>query len=342
MSNYYDVLGVEKNATQDDIKKAYRKKSIETHPDKNNGSKESEEKFKEISQAYETLSDEKKRQEYDMFGQSGNRQQYSGGVDMGDIFGDMFGDMFGGGFRQRTKSGNDLRVQVTVTLKDVINGVNKKIKYKRQKPCTTCTGKGGEGIKTCTTCSGSGYRKMSQRTPFGAITQNVACNACNATGQIISDPCKSCHGVGTKSTDEVLDINIPPGVASGMSLSMGGYGDNIRGGVPGDLHILIDEVKDPKFRRDGNNLHYDEWISVPDAVLGTKLNIKTLQGDVNLSIDPGCESGKVFSISGKGVPNLSNNGTVHGNGNLYVKINVKIPKNISNKEKELYENLKNV
>lgn len=339
MSNYYEVLGVDKNSTQDEIKKAFRKKAIEHHPDKGGDS----EKFREASEAYETLSDENKRKQYDTYGNNPNRQQ-GFGYDINDIF-SQFGDIFGGRYgqpRQPVRKGNDLRVQLTVNLEEIINGINKKVKYKRQTPCVPCSGKGGSESKKCLACNGSGQRNVTQQTHFGIITQTIPCSNCNASGQVISNPCKSCKGEGTQLTDGVVDINLPKGVAGGMSLSMQGYGNHVRGGQPGDLQVLIDEIRHPKFRREGNDLYCEEIISIPDAVLGTKLNIPTIQGDIDLTIDPGCDSGKVFSVRDKGIPVLLNNGQNHGVGNLYIKVNVNIPKNISEEEKEIYQKLKNV
>lgn len=341
MSNYYDILGVDRNASAEDIKKAFRKKAVEHHPDRGGD----EEKFKEASMAYEVLSDNEKRQSYDVFGSNPGRQQ-SHGFNMDDIFsqfGDIFGgNPFGGGQRgQRIRKGQDLRVQILVSLEDVMNGSSKKVKYKRQKPCGPCAGKGGQDSKTCLSCNGSGQRKITQQTPFGVISQSIPCNNCNSSGRVISKKCVSCSGEGTVMGEELVDINIPQGVASGMTLTMPGYGSHIRDGNPGDLHVLIDEIKHPKFRREGNDIHFDEWVTIPQAVLGTQLNVKTLRGDVNIKVDAGCESGRVFSFPQKGIPQLSQNGQVYGFGDLHIKVNVKIPKAITEREKELYNELQN-
>jgi molecular chaperone DnaJ len=340
--NYYDILGVDKNATQEEIKKAFRKKAVEYHPDKGGD----ENKFREASQAYESLSDEKKRREYDAYGSGGN--PFGGG---GNPFGrhqshgfnmdDIFSQFFGGGqeSRPRQRRGNDLRVQLTISLEDAIMGTNKKVKYKRQTPCSTCVGKGGNDLKSCLACNGSGQRAVTQQTHFGIMTQTIPCNNCGASGQVVSNPCKSCNGDGTKLTDETVDINLPKGVAGGMSLSMSGYGNHVRNGQPGDLQILIDEIKHPKFRREGNDLYCEEWISIPDAVLGTRVNISTPHGDLDFDVNPGCESGKVFRLAGKGIPVLTNDGRNHGSGSLYVSVNTKIPKKISDEEREIYSKL---
>ena len=347
--NYYDILGVDKNATQEEIKKAFRKKAVEHHPDKGGD----EAKFKEASEAYDVLSDEQKRRDYDAYGSQGGNPFGGGGnpfgryqghaFNMDDIF-SQFGDIFGGRYgqpKQRQRKGNDLRVQLTVNLEEIISGATKKVKYTRQKPCEPCNGKGGSEVKSCLACNGSGQRNVTQSTPFGVITQSAPCNNCGATGQVVSNPCRSCHGAGTQAAEEVVDINLPKGVVGGMSLNMSGYGNHVRGGVPGDLQILVDEIKHPKFSREGNDLHCEEWISIPEAVLGTKINLDFITGQINFDIPQGCESGKVFRMSGKGIPVLTNDGRNHGTGNLYIKVNVKIPKNISQEEQGLYEKLRN-
>jgi molecular chaperone DnaJ len=342
MANYYEVLGVEKGATQDEIKKAYRKKAIEHHPDKGG----SEEKFREATEAYDILSDEQKRGEYDAYGSVGGGNRYQGhGFNMDDIF-SQFGDIFGGNpFRQqqqRVRRGSDLRVQLNVTLEDVIGGSTKKVKYKRKIHCKPCFGKGGTDVKNCIACNGSGQRIMSQQTPFGNIQTAVPCNNCQATGKIISNKCKSCHGEGVVDNEDIVEVNLPRGVAGGMQFEMSGLGNFARDGVAGNLQVFINEIRHNKFSREGADLHCEEWITIPEAVLGRKMSIPTLQGDVNITIDAGCESGRVFTITGKGVPRLSNNGQVGPSGNLHIKVNVRIPKDISMKEKQLYQELQNL
>lgn len=344
MSDYYKILEVNKDATVDDIKKSYRNLCKKYHPDVSK-LENSENKFREIQEAYEILSDEGKRQQYDRFGSvdnsgSGHRYQ-SHGFNFEDIF-SQFGDIFGNSYKQpRPRKGSDLKINLNITLSDVIFGSSKKVKIKRQKPCNTCNGKGGTDVKDCTLCKGSGHRTMTQQTPFGVFQQTVPCGDCNH-GKVVSNKCKSCNGVGTSLEEETINMNIPKGVSNGMSLCMQGYGNHTRDGQPGDLLIYIDEVPDPKFRRDGSDLFCEEWISIPDAVLGTIIKIPTLNGDVDVKVDEGCESGKVFSFTGKGVPYLHPNGHVGGNGSLYVRVNVKIPTNISNEQKELYKELKNL
>jgi molecular chaperone DnaJ len=241
--DYYNILGVEKNATQDEIRKAFRKKAQEHHPDRGGD----ENKFKEVSEAYEILSDENKRSSYDQFGKGGNPfnggRHQSHGFNMDDIF-EQFGSFFGGrsNRQNRRKKGNDLRLQIKVTLEEIFNGTTKKVKYTRQKPCEPCNGKGGSDTKSCLACSGTGYRTITEHTPFGVVSQSVGCNNCKGTGQVISNPCKSCKGNGTSAFEEVVEITVPKGVSEGMVLNMGGYGNHISNGEPGDLHIFIEEV----------------------------------------------------------------------------------------------------
>jgi molecular chaperone DnaJ len=334
--NYYEVLGVDKTASKENIKSAYRNLCKIHHPDKGGN----EDKFKEISEAYDTLSDDEKRRNYDRFGKTGN--QFGGqGFDMNDIFshfGDIFGNRWGGNQRAQRKGGS-LRVSLQVTLEEVINGTNKKVKYRREKPCQPCRGKGGETHKTCLGCNGLGHRNFSQQTPFGSITQTVVCNNCGGSGKIISNPCKSCNGTSTVIEDEIVEIQLPKGVATGMNLTMEGWGNHVRDGIPGDLHIVIEEIKHAKIKREGNDLHTEEWITIPEAVLGCMKTINTINESINIKIPSGCESGKIFSFAGKGTPILSANGRNFGNGSLFVKFNVRIPNNLSEKEKYLYTEL---
>ena len=341
MSNYYDVLGVEKNASQEEIKKAYRKKALEYHPDRGGD----EIKFKEAAEAYETLSDDQKRREYDVYG--GRPPGQGGrGFNMDDVFsqfGDIFGNPFGGAFtNQRQRRGNDLRVQMSVTLEEVLSGTTKKVKYKRQHPCGFCNGKGGTDMRTCTTCGGAGVRTVTQHTPFGSISQTMPCNVCGGNGQKIMNRCSPCGGAGTISKDETVEVTIPKGVASGMSMNMAGYGNHVKDGQPGDLHVLIDEVPHQRYKREGNNLICEEWISISDAVLGVNLKVETLLGESLIQIFGGCESGKTFTVPGKGVPFISRNGYTEAPGSLFVKVNVSIPKSLNDRQKELFSELRNI
>lgn len=342
--NYYDILGVQKNATQDEIKKAFRKKAVEHHPDK--GGDES--KFKEISEAYETLSDESKRSNYDRFGkQEANNPFNRGGghgFNMDDIF-SQFGDMFGGNFGRQshqhppTQKGSDLRVQIQVTLEDIIFGSNRKVKYKRQKPCQPCGGKGGTGKRTCTVCSGFGRKNVTQHSPFGVISSTQLCNSCGGTGQIIAQACKTCNSVGTVAEDETVELTVPRGAVHGLAFNMAGFGNHIRDGVPGDLQVLIHEIPHNKFKREGNDLICDIPISIPQAVLGTKQKLHTIEGEINLDISPGTESGRTLSFPGKGIPIIQGDGSSHSRGSLYAKVNVIVPKLITEEQRRLYEEL---
>ncbi len=337
--SYYEILGVDKNATQDDIKKAYRKKAIEHHPDKGGD----ENLFKEAAEAYETLSDPEKRKNYDMYGKSGS--QRGNPFNMDDIFsqfGDIFGFDFGGRFNRqhRQKRGNDLRVKVSLTIKEIINGCVKKIKYHRQSPCEPCSGKGGTDVSSCQSCNGTGQKMFIQQTPFGRIQQLAPCRDCGGEGSIIKNKCSTCHGHGTTSKEESIDINIPPGALNGVQLNIQGNGNHIKDGIPGDLLIQIDEIPDPKFKRHEYNINCDEWISISDAVLGTDIIVDSPTGTIKLKIPNGCESGKVFSIKGKGFPILSSNGHVYNHGDLHIKVNVSIPKILTKEQRNLFEKLK--
>lgn len=340
--NYYDVLEVKKDSPLSDIKKSYKRLAKKYHPDKNNGDKELEEKFKEISSAYEVLSDEHKRKEYDMFGSTGGRQQQGHGFNMEDIF-SQFGDIFGNrrGGSQRQRRGEDCQVRVQVSLSDIMFGCTKKVQYNKQNKCQPCDGKGGTDIKDCLSCNGSGQRVVTQQTPFGKFQQSVPCNNCEGSGKNITNKCSSCKGSGTTLKSETIDINIPSGVADGMTLTSQGQGNNTRDGIPGDLILIISEIKHEKFERHGSDIYCEEWISISDAVLGTNIEVETPSDKINFKIDPGTESGEIFTSKGKGIPNLSTNGRTYGKGDLHIKVNVKIPKNINKDQKEIFEKLKN-
>lgn len=251
---------------------------------------------------------------------------------------DIFGDIFGHGKKQqqqRQKKGSDLRLKVSLTIDDIINGCNKKLKYKRQDSCNVCSGKGGTDIRDCIPCDGKGSRVVLVNTPFGQMRQETHCPDCQGSGKQVSNKCGECHGSGCKSIDEVVEVDIPAGVSSGMQLNMRGYGNYVRDGVPGDLHIIIDEIVENYFKRDNNNIIIEKKISIIDAILGNKIDIKTPYGDIPITIEKGTEHGDKIRISGKGIPDIN-----YGLGDLYVIFNIKIPKKISNSEKELLNNLK--
>jgi len=356
--DFYEILGVSKTASAEEIKKAYRKKAIEFHPDKNPGDKVSEEKFKEAAEAYEVLSDDQKRQRYDQYGHAGVGGAAGGGfgggsMNMEDIFshfGDIFGGHFGGfgGFGgsqrsggQRVRRGSDLRVKVKLTLAEVATGVEKKIKVKKYVLCSHCNGAGsahGSQPVTCTTCNGSGRVTRVQQTILGQMQTASECPTCNGDGKIIKDKCSHCAGEGIVREDEVITINIPAGVMEGMQLSMSGKGNAARrGGVNGDLLVLVEEEPHPELIRDENDLIYNLLLTVPMATLGGSVEVPTVEGKVKVTIAPGTQPGKVLRLRGKGLPSVNRYGT----GDLLVNVGVYIPENLSKDEKALMEKLAN-
>lgn len=350
--DYYEVLGVSRNADAAEIKKAYRKLALQYHPDRNPGDKEAEEKFKEAAEAYDVLSNDEKRRRYDQFGHAGmggNGGGFGGGMSMDDIFahfGDIFGSFggfgFGGGGRsaRRVNRGTNLRVKVKLTLEEVATGVEKKIKVKKYVADTHCHGTGakdGTSFTTCTTCHGSGQVTRVQNTILGAMQTTSTCPTCEGEGKIINEKCPHCNGEGVQLAEEVITINIPAGVADGMQLSLGGKGNAARhGGISGDLIVLIEEIEHPDLVRDGNDLLYNTFIGFPEAVLGDAVEIPTLDGKVKVKIEPGTQPGKILRLKGKGVPDVNG----YGKGDLLVKVNVWIPKNLSKEDKKTIENLK--
>lgn len=349
--DYYEVLGVAKGAGEGDIKKAYRQMALKYHPDKNPGDKEAEEKFKEAAEAYEVLSNPEKRQRYDQFGHRGMNGAGGGGMNMEDIFshfGDIFGEgspfesFFGGGGGRggrRVQRGTNLRIKVTLTLEEIANGVDKKIKVNKQVACNTCSGTGAadSSFHKCSTCQGSGQVHRVTNTFIGQMRTSSTCPACHGEGQTIANKCKSCHGSGIKHGEEVISINIPPGVGEGMQLNVSGKGNAAeRGGIPGDLIIAIEEAKHPHLQRDGSNLLYDLYINFADAALGTSVEIPTLDGKAKIKVDAGTQAGKVLRLKGKGLPSINS----YGKGDLLVNISVWTPQHLSSEEKKLLEQLR--
>ena len=346
--DYYEVLSVSKMATVEEIKKAYRKKAIEYHPDKNPGNKQAEEKFKEAAEAYEVLSDQNKRARYDQFGHAGvgggaTGGGFGGGMSMEDIFaqfGDIFGGHFGrfggfgGGRGRRVNRGADLRVKVKLSLKDILHGVEKKIKVKKQAACSHCEGNGsenGNSFSTCSTCKGSGVVTHVQHTILGQMQTSATCPSCNGKGTIIEKKCPHCNGEGIRSEEDIITIKIPAGVEEGMQLSMQGRGNAARrGGINGDLLILIEEEEDPDLIRDHNDVIYNLLISFPVAALGGTVEVPTIEGMAKVKIDAGTQSGKVLRLRNKGLPSVNGFGT----GDELINVNVYIPENLSEQEKK--------
>ena len=353
--DYYEVLGIQKGASKDEIKKAYRKMAMKYHPDRNPGDKEAEEKFKEAAEAYEVLSDDQKRARYDQFGHAGMQGGAGGGgfnMDIEDIFsnfGDIFGGFgFGGGFSRsaggssrRVNKGTNLRVKVKLTLKEIAEGAEKKIKVKKYCACQSCSGTGAQGGKggteTCPTCHGSGMITQVRQTMLGQMRSTSPCPNCGGTGTVIKNKCTSCGGTGIVQGEEVITINIPAGVTDGMSMTVQGKGNAARnGGVNGDLLVVFEEEPDPLLTREDNNLVYKLNISVPDAILGTTAEIPTISGKVKFKIEPGTQPGSILRLKGKGLPTYGE----YGKGDLLVFVNVWIPnpKNLSRSEvKEIEE-----
>jgi molecular chaperone DnaJ len=340
--DYYEVLKISKSATIAEIKKAYRKKALKYHPDKNPDDKEAEEKFKQAAEAYEVLSDPDKKARYDQFGHQafdGTGGFGGGGMNMDDIFsqfGDIFGGAFGGGGgfsgfggqRQRVVKGSNLRIRVKLTLEEIANGVEKKIKVKRKKQAK------GTTYKTCTTCNGSGQVTRVTNTILGRMQTSSPCNTCGGAGQIIDKKPADADAHGLIISEETVSIKIPAGVVDGMQLKVSGKGNEAPGnGISGDLLVAIQETKHATLQREGDNLHFDLYVSLPDAVLGTSKEIDTVTGKVRIKIEAGVQSGKILRLRGKGIPSING----YGKGDLLVHINVWTPKTLSKQQKEFFE-----
>lgn len=354
--DYYEVLGVSRGATKEEIKKAYRKQALKYHPDKNPGDKKAEELFKEAAEAYEVLSNDEKRARYDQFGHDGVKGMGNGfggaGMTMEDIFasfGDIFGDAFGSftGFgssrrssSRRVNRGTNLRVKVKLTLQEIANGVEKKIKVKKYDSCPACGGTGAadpNSISTCPTCRGSGHVTRVTNTILGQMQTTTICPSCGGEGKTITRKCSSCYGEGIVQKDEIIKIDIPAGVGKGMQMTISGKGNAARrGGVNGDLLVVIDEEEHPELIREGNDLIYNLFISVPDAILGTHVEIPTVDTNVKIRIEPGTQPGKILRLRGKGLPEVNG----YGRGDLLVNVNVWIPKNLTREEARYVERLK--
>jgi len=360
--DFYEILGVSKSSTPDEIKKAYRKVAMQFHPDRNPGDKAAEEKFKEAAEAYEVLSDADKRAQYDRFGHQafspgrGGGGGYSGGgMNMDDIFsqfGDIFGDdnpfgsFFGGnsgrrssGGRSRGQRGSNLRVKIKLNFEEIAKGTQKTIKVKKYVLCNTCNGSGAKdknSVQTCGTCGGSGQVRRVQNTFLGQMQTVTTCPTCNGEGSTVTHKCTACKGDGRVYGEETVTIDIPAGVQEGMQLSLSGRGNaGERGGSSGDLIVLIEEEAHPQLHRDGLNVAYDLHISIPDAVFGTQVEVPTIDGRAKIKIPPGTQSGKIFRLKGKGFPNVNS----YEKGDQLIQVNVWTPQHVSDEEKKMLEKM---
>ena len=362
--DYYEVLGVDKNASADDIKKAYRKLAVKYHPDKNPNDKAAEEKFIEAAEAYEVLSDPEKRQKYDQFGHNMGPQGFpgggfegfrAGGFSVEDIF-EQFGDIFGGrrggtqwgnatggGSRRSRRApqrkGSDLRIKVKLTLEEIATGVSKTLKIPTQVKCEHCNGtgaKGGTAFATCQTCHGSGYVTTVQQSIFGAIQNEEVCPTCHGTGKIITERCPYCHGTGLEKQDVTVSFNIPAGVQDGMVLTVKGKGNAApNGGVNGDLLVVIEEIKNPELIRDGNDIIYNLMLDIPTATLGGSVEVPTITGRARLKIAAGTQPGKILRLRGKGLPSPNGGPT----GDQLINVMVYIPEALNDTERQAIESL---
>lgn len=350
--DYYEVLEVPKSATQEEIKKAYRKQAIKFHPDKNPDDPSAEAKFKESAEAYEILSNQEKRAKYDQFGHSafsggGSNGYHAGGMTMDDIF-SSFGDIFGGfgGFGgsqrggRRVSRGSDLRIKVKLNLTEVSEGAEKKIKVKKYISCESCSGTGakdGTAYSTCSTCGGAGQVTRITNTILGQMQSASTCPTCSGQGKSITHKCNSCYGEGIVAQEETITFNIPAGVAEGMQLKISGKGNAARrGGINGDLLVIVSEEKHPQLIRDGNDLLFNLYISLSQAILGSTVEIPTIENNVKIKIDAGTQPGKILRLRGKGLPDVNG----YRKGDLLVSINIWIPKAVTKEETKIFEKLK--
>ncbi len=355
--DYYEVLGISKGASKDEIKKAYRKQALKYHPDKNPGDKDAEEKFKEAAEAYEVLSSDDKRARYDQYGHAGMGNNmgggFGGGMTMEDIFssfGDIFGDAFGGAFgssrrgggrSRNVNRGTNLRLKVKLTLEEFAHGAEKKVRVTKYVTCNACHGSGAASdsdVTTCSACKGTGHTTRVMNTILGQMQTTAACNVCGGEGKVITKKCHKCYGEGITQAEEVIPLSIPAGLAPGMQLSVTGKGNAARrGGINGDLIVVIDEEPHNELVREGNDLIYNLFISIPDAILGTNVEVPTIDGKVRIKIDPGTQGGKILRLRGKGLPDVNG----YGKGDLLVNVNVWIPKNLTKEETKSIEQYRN-
>lgn len=349
--DYYEVLGVSKGASEDELKKAYRKVAKQYHPDLHPGDKEAEAKFKEANEAYEVLSDPQKRQQYDQFGHAAFEQGAGGGSGFGGFggfgdFGDIFDSFFGGGFggggfssgsarRNGPQRGRDIQKSVKISFKESVFGIEKEISITKNDKCTSCNGSGakaGTSPETCQTCHGSGTVRKVQRTPIGNVQTTGTCPTCNGLGQIIKDPCNKCGGSGFEKKTKKIKINIPAGIDNGQSITLRGEGEPGKNNGPmGDLYLEINVAEDKVFRRSGYDLYVELPITYTEAALGAKVIVPTVDGKIEMSIPEGTQYGTKFMLKGKGIPYLRGS----GRGNQYVIINIEVPKRLNQKQKDL-------
>jgi molecular chaperone DnaJ len=349
MADFYSVLGVARDASDDDIKKAYRKLAMQYHPDRNNGSKDAEEKFKEITEAYDVLRDADKRAAYDRFGEAGLRGAGAGGfhhVDLSEALNIFmrdfagFGDLFGGGRQPGTsRTGADVKLGVSLTLEEVATGVEKSITVKLLDPCDKCSGSGAEpGTKPqrCTTCGGSGEVRRAQRSFFGQFVSVAPCPTCAGEGTVVASPCRKCRGEGRLRAEHSIPVRIPAGVATGQYMTLRGLGNaGPRGGARGDILVVFDVQDDPRFERDGEDLYCEVLVTYPQLVLGSDIEVPAVTGSVSVRVPPGTQSGQVFHLRGRGLPRVNATGV----GDLHVRVQLWTPDTLAGEEKELIERL---
>jgi len=359
MRDYYEILGVQKGASADELKKSYRKLALKFHPDRNPGDTQAEDNFKEAAEAYEILSDPAKRQRYDQFGHAGVRGAGGGGAgfqDINDIFsafsdifgsgGSIFDEMFGGRARggqggRQGRPGSDLRIKLPLSLEDISEGTEKKIKVRKNVSCDTCAGKGVDdvstGYDTCTTCQGQGEVRQVTRSVFGQFVNVQPCPTCRGEGRIIKNPCSECSGEGRIKGEETINITVPAGVLEGHYLTLRGAGNaGLRGGPSGDLRVEIEEKPHTDFTREGLDIYHELYISIPDAALGTEVEVPTLKGRARLQIDAGVQSGKILRMRERGLPDIESNRI----GDQMVRIHVWTPVSLTDEETEWMKNIK--
>jgi molecular chaperone DnaJ len=351
MADFYAVLGVPRTASDDDIKKSYRKLAMTYHPDRNNGSKDAEERFKEITEAYDVLRDPQKRAAYDRYGEAGLRGGAGGfhHVDLSEALGIFMRDfgafagldeMFGGGRSSNgPRSGADVKITVPLTLAEVASGVEKKILLKLLDPCDRCEGSGaepGSTSQTCPTCNGAGEVRRAQRSFFGQFVTVTPCPTCHGEGRTISTPCKKCRGEGRIRGEQEIPVQIPPGVATGQYMTLRGVGNaGTRGGPRGDVHVLFEVADDPRFERDGEDLYIEVLVTYPQLALGSEVSVPTVASQFMLQIPPGTQSGHVFLMRGRGLPRVNANGT----GDLHVRVQLWTPERVTDEERQLLSRL---